>query len=63
LQRAVRLTPDKAPRGFRTQIRLELGDCLQALGDSAAAQALYREAAQLDAHYPGVQERLQDHQR
>ncbi len=58
LQRAVQLTPDKAPLAFRTQIRLQLGDCLQALGESAAARDLYRQAAQLDANFPGLQERL-----
>lgn len=58
LQRAVRLTPDKAPPAFRAQIRLQLGDCLQALGESAAAQDLYRQVAQLDADFPGLQERL-----
>jgi tetratricopeptide (TPR) repeat protein len=60
LQRAVQLTPDKAPLAFRTQIRLQLGDCLQALGESAAARDLYRQAAQLDANFPGLQERLHD---
>lgn len=59
LQRAIQLTPDKAPLAFRAQIRLQLGDCLQALGESAAAQDLYRQAAQLDADFPGLQKRLQ----
>jgi tetratricopeptide (TPR) repeat protein len=60
LQQAVQLTPDKAPLAFRTQIRLQLGDCLQALGESAAARDLYRQAVQLDANFPGLQERLHD---
>jgi tetratricopeptide (TPR) repeat protein len=63
LQRAVQLTPDKAPLAFRAEIRLQLGDCLQALGEPAAAQDLYREAAQIDAQFPGLHDRLRDRRR
>lgn len=58
LERAVELAPDRAPRAFRVQIRLQLGDCLRAQGDAEAAARVYAEAARIDADFPGVQERL-----
>jgi tetratricopeptide (TPR) repeat protein len=56
LQRAVDHCADWQPIVFRTQIRNQLGDCLKALGDDAAAERLYREAARLAPPHSGVQE-------
>jgi tetratricopeptide (TPR) repeat protein len=58
LVRAVRLTPQRAPVAFRVQIRIQLGDCLQALGNPDQAKRLYQEAALLDPRFPDLKERL-----
>ncbi len=57
LEKAVANTPERAPVAFRVQIRLQLGDCLQALGDRVAAQVQYREGARLDPQLSVVHQR------
>jgi tetratricopeptide (TPR) repeat protein len=57
LQRAVDHCADWEPIAFRAQIRRQLGDCLKALGDEAAAEGLYRQAAKLDPTRAGAPER------
>jgi tetratricopeptide (TPR) repeat protein len=57
LEKAVANTPARAPVAFRVQIRLQLGDCLQALGDRVAAQVQYQEGARLDPQLSVVHQR------